>query len=359
MSWVAHLLEFRNSTRVADEPRRVARVIRGHTYILPFLGEVGDTVRKSCQRQLKASNVMVDANVRAPIVLGPSRYLRRPRWHELVRYPQVPSRCLGHPRHGPPAVQFILKAPPARCARATGRRKRAMPLTASARLAGAFTSLPFRTKARHWVFATSLSENSVDKATGSAFTAVRRFTNVAFTAWANVGPSKSNCREKPDVVEILHPAVQRAELDHRLELFRDRGFAGVTLEAWRREVEQGGVRDLHRPGHHHVADTNVELHGDPGPREEAVEANPHTLVVRVLPDPFGLHRRGSENEAIRLDVDGANLAHHRRQILQGVLEPAKKIDVLRGPGHWRVPDTEHERPLQDEARGVRRLRQAI
>jgi hypothetical protein len=46
------------------------------------------------------------------------------------------------------------------------------------------------------VFATSLSENSVVKATGSAFTAVRRFTNVAFTAWASVGPSKSNCCER-------------------------------------------------------------------------------------------------------------------------------------------------------------------
>jgi hypothetical protein len=36
-----------------------------------------------------------------------------------------------------------------------------MPLTASARLAGAFASLPFRTKARHWVFANSLSEKSL------------------------------------------------------------------------------------------------------------------------------------------------------------------------------------------------------
>ena len=71
-----------------------------------------------------------------------------------------------------------------------------MPLTASPSLAGAFASLPFRTKARHWMFATSLSENSVVKATGSAFTAVRRFTNVAFTAWASIDPSKSNCRER-------------------------------------------------------------------------------------------------------------------------------------------------------------------
>jgi hypothetical protein len=36
-----------------------------------------------------------------------------------------------------------------------------MPLTASARLAGAFASLPFRTKACHWVFANSLSEKSL------------------------------------------------------------------------------------------------------------------------------------------------------------------------------------------------------
>jgi hypothetical protein len=33
--------------------------------------------------------------------------------------------------------------------------------------------------------------------------------------------------------------------------------------------------------------------------------------------------------AIRLDFEGAELAHHRRPVLQGVLEPAKKIDVLK------------------------------
>src|SRR5438270_11468409 len=66
------------------------------------------------------------------------------------------SSVLVQGRHGPPAVHFISKSRPAFFARARGSRKRAMSLTASARLAGAFARLPFRTKARHCMFAISL-----------------------------------------------------------------------------------------------------------------------------------------------------------------------------------------------------------
>ncbi len=126
-------------------------------------------------------------------------------------------------------------------------------------------------------------------------------------------------REEPHVVEVLHAAVQRAQVDHRLELLGDHGLARVARERGRGEVEQRRVRDDFRARRDHVAEADVELHRNARLAEQADEAHAHALVVRVLLDALRLHRRWVEHHAVALHVGGAHLEDHALEVLERVV----------------------------------------
>ncbi|HEX8114444.1 MAG TPA: hypothetical protein VF516_42230 [Kofleriaceae bacterium] len=166
-------------------------------------------------------------------------------------------------------------------------------------------------------------------------------------------------REEPDVVEVLHAAVQPAQVDHRLELLGHHRLARVARELGRREAEQRGVRDGLRTGSDDVAEPDVDLHGDARPAEQTDEANPHALVVRVLLDALGFHCGRVEHHAVWLDIGRAHLTDHAFQVLERVVEAAEEVEVLRRARERRVPHVQHQRALEDQARPVRRLRQPV
>ena len=53
--------------------------------------------------------------------------------------------------------------------------------------------------------------------------------------------------KRPDVEEVLHAAVERAEFDHRFKLFRHDGFAVVGVELRPRLIENRRIAVFHNP----------------------------------------------------------------------------------------------------------------
>ena len=93
--------------------------------------------------------------------------------------------------------------------------------------------------------------------------------------------------------------------------------------------------------------------------EQADEADAHALVVRVLLDALGRHRRRVEHHAVGLHVGGADLADHALEVLERVVEPAEEVDVLRRARERGLPHVQHQRAFEDEARAVRSRRQPV
>lgn len=115
------------------------------------------------------------------------------------------------------------------------------------------------------------------------------------------GVERPLARERVDVEEIAHPAVLRAELDHRMQLLGDRGLRRVRSQAWAREREHARVLDLLRLRKDSVTDTDVDLHFEPSfpqARDRLYPLFPIGVLDADWPDAQG---RSVELEAVRFD----------------------------------------------------------
>ena len=90
---------------------------------------------------------------------------------------------------------------------------------------------------------------------------VFRFSNVFSTASARSPPEVKGAGQHPDVVEVLHPAVQDAELYHGMELFGDGALHGVAVNSRRGKVKKRRIATL--PGPDHIPESDIDLQRDP------------------------------------------------------------------------------------------------
>src|SRR5690606_24777476 len=66
-------------------------------------------------------------------------------------------------------------------------------------------------------------------------------------------------RKQPDIVEILHSAVQGAQCDHGLEFLCYRRFSRVTEQPGGWHIQQYRVVHQYRRGRYHIAKTDIQL----------------------------------------------------------------------------------------------------
>ena len=65
--------------------------------------------------------------------------------------------------------------------------------------------------------------------------------------------------EQPDVVEVLHPAVQNSELHHGLELFCDGTLHAVAFQLRSRKIKNRRVYNFRGLRYNHIAESGVNL----------------------------------------------------------------------------------------------------
>src|SRR5262249_39175624 len=107
--------------------------------------------------------------------------------------------------------------------------------------------------------------------------------------------------QKPDVIEVFHPAIGDAEHDHRLELLGYDCLPGIGSQYRGRELEHGGVSNDGRARYHGVADADVDLEVNPGLAELCPTPHPDTFVFLVLLDPLSRHGGWVEAQPVLLD----------------------------------------------------------
>lgn len=166
-------------------------------------------------------------------------------------------------------------------------------------------------------------------------------------------------RQEPDVEEILHAAVQDAQLDHGLELLGDHALSAVAAKLRCREAEDRGIFHKLSRRDHHVAEADVKLHGNARGVQPSPKPDPYPFIVSILGDSLSPDASRVEDQAIRLDLLKARFPHHGDDGVHAVVGPTKEVDVHRGAGEWRLPHQEHQGALENELLGVRALGQPV
>jgi hypothetical protein len=139
-----------------------------------------------------------------------------------------------------------------------GRENRRETPPGSASRSGACSSPAFLRKAVHCVRVVGLSVNVGVRATRVKSMAVPQFRKGGeHSRRERPSIEFEPPREQPDVVEVLHPAVLRTEIDHRMELRRDDCLARVAGELRLREVEKRWIGNLFRRWRDDIAEAHV------------------------------------------------------------------------------------------------------
>src|SRR5690606_21785267 len=132
---------------------------------------------------------------------------------------------------------------------------------------------------------------------------------------------------RPHVVEVLHGTVRVTERHHRLELLRDSGLDRVGKQLDRVAGEEGWVFDHPRAGHHHIADTEVDLYSKTYFVHTRVHQNARSFAFRILGDPFGHHAIGKEGETVRLHIERRTVLDESGQARLIRFSLAQHVDV--------------------------------
>src|SRR3989338_491504 len=82
--------------------------------------------------------------------------------------------------------------------------------------------------------------------------------------------------KQPDIEEILQPAVENAQLDHRLKFLGDGALAAVASQSRCRKIQNRRIFHHFRPGYNDIAETNIQLYGDAGDAKRATKPDAHT-----------------------------------------------------------------------------------
>jgi hypothetical protein len=109
-------------------------------------------------------------------------------------------------------------------------------------------------------------------------------------------------------------------------------------------AQQAGILDALRAGHHHIAEADIDLQGDPGPAKPPLEQHADTGVVGVLFDALRADRRGQELQPVGINLECAQIRRDGGEILRRVLGASQQIHIARGTRRGRVPRAAAERP---------------
>ena len=90
-----------------------------------------------------------------------------------------------------------------------------------------------------------------------------------------------------EVIEILHPAVDHAELDGSLELLGNHRLHGVHPQLWGRHTDEHWILAVFGRRRDRVAEADVYLERNDGLIQRGGECGPDAPVVVVLADLFG------------------------------------------------------------------------
>ena len=133
--------------------------------------------------------------------------------------------------HGPAALQCVGLGSPETSAAMMGDRNSRVAPTISANEAGTCSCCSRFRNADHWTCWSSAKGLVNASTTGDS--AVPRRLKVSLTADGQIAAVEVELSgQQPDVVEVLHPAVQHAQFDHRFEFFGDSAFAAVAEHLW-------------------------------------------------------------------------------------------------------------------------------
>lgn len=133
--------------------------------------------------------------------------------------------------------------------------------------------------------------------------------------------------KQPDVVEILHPAVQFAEFYHRFKFLCDGTFAAVAKQLWGRRAQQGRQFGLFRFWENNIPKTDIDLHMDPCRIQCPQKINPDALIVRIFSDALSLNRAWIKDKPVSLHSDRDDIANQCGDGSLFVACSAEKIDV--------------------------------
>ena len=114
---------------------------------------------------------------------------------------------------------------------------------------------------------------------------------------------KQLLRQTPNVVEILHVAIQGAEVEHGLEFFCQNGFGRIEAQNWRGVIKQRRILIFRCSRVHNITESDIELHADAGVSQKAVEPNPYAFIVGVFLDALCFYRVGIEDPPVFGDID--------------------------------------------------------
>ena len=95
-----------------------------------------------------------------------------------------------------------------------------------------------------------------------------------------------SARQKPDVVEISHPAVCNAKHHHRLKLFRHDSLPTIGSQVRRRKPKNCREFDVLRWRSNGIPEADVHLNLDSGLLQVGYQNNPHAAIIETLATSF-------------------------------------------------------------------------
>jgi hypothetical protein len=133
-----------------------------------------------------------------------------------------------------------------------------------------------------------------------------------------------SAREKPDVIEISHPAVRNAKHHHRLKLFGYDSLTTIGSQVKRRKPKNCGKFDVLRWRSDGVPKTDVHLNLDTSPLQVGYQNNPHATIFDLFADLISFDSLGRKAKTVRLDLNGANVAEDPFEPLDTAVAASKQ-----------------------------------
>src|SRR6185436_262284 len=93
----------------------------------------------------------------------------------------------------------------------------------------------------------------------------------------------------PDIVEVLHSAVEFPEENHGLVLLGNDGLSRILAQNRRGLLEKGRVARTRRVGVHHIAEADVDLRRDSRALQASEQGDADSGVLRILLDWASIH----------------------------------------------------------------------
>ncbi len=104
--------------------------------------------------------------------------------------------------------------------------------------------------------------------------------------------------KKPEVVEVLHPAVSDSQHHNGLVFLGDDSFSRISEQSWRWLLEQCRVHYFNRSGNDGISKADVDLQRNPGFPQASVNTKAYPLVLVRLFDWLGTDCVGQEYQPV-------------------------------------------------------------